>query len=253
MVRKRRLAEVGAGSGRDEEKPFASLVPQRGLGADDENLSGHSRKQLPSFVEGLPMPEFLLRNHLSVSGQFFFEGFAGSCRMTMGILMARVPAVMPFDNMYGPEYDLLAQEMIFRQLILLKIIAYLWFGTPCRSFSFARIPELRSAAFILGKPFLKAHQQEIVDAGNALVAYTARMVWHCLGEACYFTVENPFPSWIWMQPEFLRIVNEPRRRCALTLTTFQSFDAPWYKSQVLFIIAQCYMRWTSVRPTSNPW
>ena len=32
-----------------------------------------------------------------------------------------------------------------------------------------------------------------------------------------------------MQPEPLRIANEPRRRCALTLTTFQSFDAPWYK------------------------
>ena len=38
MVRKRRLAEVGAGSGHDEEKPFASLAPQRGLGADDENV-----------------------------------------------------------------------------------------------------------------------------------------------------------------------------------------------------------------------
>ena len=182
------------------------------------------------------MPEFLLRNHLSVSGQLFFDGFAGSCRMTMGILMAHVPAVMPFDNMYGPEYDLLAQEMIFRQLILLKIIAYLWFGTPCRSFSLARIPKLRSAAFVLGKPFLTARRtnRKIVYAGNALVAYTARMVWHCLEESCYFTVENHFPSWICMQPEFLRIVNEPKRLCALTLTTFQSFDALWYK----LIIAQ---------------
>ena len=131
MVRKRRLVEVGAGCGRDEEKPFTGLAPQSGLGADDENLSGHSRKQLPSFVEGLPMPALSLRNNLSVSGQFFFEGFAGSCRMTMGILMAHVPAVMPFDTMYGPEYDLLAQELIFRQLMLLKIIAYLWYGTPC--------------------------------------------------------------------------------------------------------------------------
>ena len=55
------------------------------------------------------------------------------------------------------------------------------------------MPELRSAAFVLGKPFLKAHQQEIVDAGNALVAYFARMVWHCFKEACYFTVE-PVPK-----------------------------------------------------------
>ena len=147
--------------------------------------------------------------------------------MTMGVLMASVPAVLPFDNMYGEAFDLLAQEMIFHQLILLKIIAFLWFGTPCRSFSFARLPELRCSKHIKGKPRLKPHQLEIVRAGNLLAEYTARICWHCLDQSCHFGVENPFPSWLWATPEFLRLASDPR--VSMVLSAFQSFDAPWFK------------------------
>lgn len=58
---------------------------------------------------------------------------------------------------------------------------------------------------------------------------TLRLAWTCVEYQCYFAIENPFPSWLWLMPEVLRLVYQGGRRSIPTLSTLQSYGAPWYK------------------------
>ena len=113
---------------------------------NDENAADGNKNELrpiPHFCIGLMTLSVLLRSHLTISHDFFFEAFAGSCRLTLGVVMSRVPCAMPFDTVYGSEFDVIANEMVLRNLIMLGIVTFVWFGTPCRSMSFARWPPVR--------------------------------------------------------------------------------------------------------------
>ena len=170
MVRKRKRPAAEQAAERGEAHRFAagSVTPgalalltrplaQVGGVADDENAEGtkNDLRPLPEFCLGLMALAVLLRSHLSVSHDVFFEAFAGSCRLTMGVMMSRVPCVMPFDTVYGEEFDVLANEEVLRNLIMLGMISFIWFGSPCRSMSFARWPPLRDTDNVRGFKNLK--------------------------------------------------------------------------------------------------
>ena len=62
---------------------------------NDENAVGNTNelRPLPQFCIGLMTLSVLLRSHLTISHDFFFEAFAGSCRLTLGVMMSQVPCV----------------------------------------------------------------------------------------------------------------------------------------------------------------
>ena len=101
------------------------------------------------------------------------------------------------------------------------------FGTPCRSFTWARQPQLRSAAWIMGLPSLSEEQRRLVEDGNSLIGWTMKCCWLLRSVSALFSVENPFPSWIWVFPATLELLS--CNDTILTLATFQSYGSGWYK------------------------
>ena len=75
---------------------------------------------------------------------------------------------------------------------------------PCQSFTHARIPALRSAEFPSGKPGLSSRQQDLVDTGNRLAAWILAFITALHAAHRYFTVENPYMSWLWWLPEWIK-------------------------------------------------
>ena len=96
----------------------------------DEKAASNTNELRPlhQFCIGLMTLSVLLRSHLTISHDLFFEAFAGSCRLTLGVMMSQVPCVMPFDTVYGSEFDLIAHEHVLRDLIMLGMISFIWFG-----------------------------------------------------------------------------------------------------------------------------
>ena len=118
--------------------------------------------------------------NLSVSGSLSLEVFAGCCVMTLGLLLQSVPAIKPWDAKYGEKYSVLTQGGILLQLAWGGWIASSHIATPCQSNTFARWPQLRSLDFLDGLPGLQEHQQQLVDEGNLLMAWSVNYQRHCM-------------------------------------------------------------------------
>jgi hypothetical protein len=150
--------------------------------------------QLPELVHDLPHLRELLggvERLLSVQATFFFEGFCGTAGVTVGVCLHKAPAVAkPFDLKFGEEFDLLKHEDMITALIFAGILGFIWLGTPCRSMTYARIPQLRSADEILGKKNLSEKQRQIVDVGASLVYFSAKMAFVCIAHGADFAIEN---------------------------------------------------------------
>ena len=112
--------------------------------------------------------------------------------------MNGVPCVKPWDAKFGEAFDVLTNGAIILNLIACGRLIACHFGLPCKSFTWARWPQLRDSEYPLGLPFLGAKQQRMVDLGNRLLAFTMECC-KCLHLAkAYFSVENPELSWAWV-------------------------------------------------------
>ena len=128
---------------------------------------------------------------------------ACECVITFGVLLKRVPCLKPWDLVFGEAWNVLTRGQILMDLAeRLRIDAFL--GMPCQSFTHARIPALRSAEFPSGKPDLSSRQQDLVDTGNRLAAWTLAFITVLHAAHRYFTVENPYMSWLWWLPEWIK-------------------------------------------------
>ena len=81
---------------------------------------------------------------LLVSGEFFLECFAGHAAFTLAVMMAFVPALRPGDIEAGAQFDVLAGFPLLLRAIRSGVIVALHLGTPCQSFTSARVPAVRS-------------------------------------------------------------------------------------------------------------
>ena len=111
-----------------------------------------------------------------MQGTFFIEIMAGECVITLGVLLKIVPCFRPWDIRWLPEDG--------------RIDSFL--ALPCQSFTFARDPALRDAAEPLGKSGLSARQQELVDLGNEIAAWTLKLIKATHASGGHFAVENPY-------------------------------------------------------------
>ena len=98
---------------------------------------------------------------------------------------------------------------------------------PCQSNTFARWPQLRSAACLFGKPNLLEHQQQLVDLGNQLVVFSVHYANVLYRAQAFFSIENPELVWLWL----FQCVRELHGLPGVILTRFffKQFGVPFVK------------------------
>ena len=141
----------------------------------------------------------------SVSGEFFLECFAGHAAFTLAVVMSQVPALRPWEITHDHRFDVLAGLPILLAGIRLGIIVAMHIGTPCHSFTMARVPAVRSKVFPLGFPDLTETQAQFVDMGNRLASVSAKLCCALYAAGGYFSLENPERSLLWIHPDILEL------------------------------------------------
>ena len=148
-------------------------------------------RTLPPMFAELPVAADVLRDALSTPGGYAVEVFAGSAVLTLGLLAVGVPCLQPWDVVFGPNFDVWENGYILEELITKGLVTMVHLGPPCKSFSFGRFPALRDGANPHGLPNLGTAEMELVDTGNELALWSAKVRKLCYGRGVLFTLENP--------------------------------------------------------------
>ena len=157
-------------------------------------------KWLTSAMENNPSLEAVLKleRMLPVEGNTSVEVFAGAASMTLGLRMAKVPAMIPWDRETDERLDVTTNGILLIELVRLGFLVFVWMGTPCQSQTLARDPALRDWQTPWGKHCLSKSQRKLVELGNILFLFSAWIA-ICLHEnKGYFAIENPMKSWLWV-------------------------------------------------------
>lgn len=145
--------------------------------------------------------------------------------------------VFEWDFRWSAEHDLM-RTSVQRQVagwIGSGLIACVWLGTPCTSFSRAQqfwrgaFP-LRTSSEPAGCPHVKdmpAHTQELVRNGNVLAAFSCRVFRQCCQLGIPVALENPASSLLWRMPQMLSLLR--REDVSLVQTDYCQFSVPWRK------------------------
>ena len=159
----------------------------------------------------------------------------------MGVMLAKIPCICPWDVNYGEQFDVLQHGPVLLALAEAHRISSAHLGTPCQSLTWRRLPVLRAWHRIQGRPSLLQHEQELVTNGNELVlftgtfilalhkakAYFPRKILHLLGSGSL----NPLKSFeVWKGSKW----------CSSSTKTL---EPPILNSQVLCITPLLYISW----------
>ncbi len=118
---------------------------------------------------------FLLANSLmtgspvkdpNVGGQCALEVFSGSAAVSLGLIFARVPTMVPWDFVHSCRLNIVDNGHIVLMLVHAGMLQYVHMGCPCQSFSMARKPALRSGSELCGETGLSPKQQQLILNGN---------------------------------------------------------------------------------------
>ena len=141
----------------------------------------------------------------SVTGEFFLECFAGHAAFTLAVVMSQVPALRPWEITHDRRFDVLAGLPILLEGIRLGIMVAMHLGTPCQSFTMARVPAVRTQVFPLGLPDLTPSQSQLVEMGNQLASVSVKLCFALYIAGGYFSLENPERSLLWIHPDVLEL------------------------------------------------
>jgi hypothetical protein len=151
----------------------------------------------------------LVANHISAEGKFCLEVFCGSAVITLSLVMMNIPCICPWDSKFGSQFNVLTCGNVLKTLIEHGRIVCSHFATPCTSMTWARWPQLRSTMSPEGLPGLTAKQRRLVELGNKLLSFTIECCVLLYEHDCYFSIENPEMSWLWLQNEAIMIATLP--------------------------------------------
>jgi hypothetical protein len=182
---------------------------------------------MPSVLINLPSAELVLSRPLSVTGELFLELFAGDASFTLGVILAQVPSMCPWDSKFGERFDVLRSGSSLLALIQGGYISSSHLGTPCQSMTWCRSPQLRSAKWPRGVPGLSNSQQELVELGNSLLEFSVHYCTILYAHGGYFSIENPELSWLWLQPETIELYSLPG--VSYVSLYYKSYGTPYMK------------------------
>ena len=121
----------------------------------------------------------------TVQGACSIEIFSGTNVVTLGLQMAKVPTMCPWDVDASGHLDVRRNGVVVLALVQQSYIDYSHLASPCSSMTLARMPQLRDWQYLMGKPHLSEHQRKLVLTGNCLVAFTAMMCFELFIAAAY--------------------------------------------------------------------
>ncbi|CAK0800243.1 unnamed protein product [Prorocentrum cordatum] len=203
------LRDSGASADFARGRRSLAEVPARGRWATDSSA-------LPAFAA-------------RAGGAVALEVFSGSGNLSRAWRRRQQAlgfAVFEWDLRWGDEYDLTRRRVqrSVRGWVNNGLVAAVWMGTPCHSWSRARgirpgPPPLRSDVHVMGLPDLAPRSAEKVRVGNALMKFSASLF--ALRQAVRVPVatENPHLSRIWLTPQFKGLL----RKCRTVVLDFCQF------------------------------
>ena len=112
-----------------------------------------------------------------------------------------------FDYDSDPADDILCNERFswLLHLIIERRVGNVRLGAPCRSWTRARDPPLRSDhCLVNGLPGLTPHPRSLVVEGNELLRRSLVILNLCCAFGIPVTLENPESSRLWLHPEVRR-------------------------------------------------
>ena len=138
-----------------------------------------------------------------------------------------------FDISHGPHHDLLnpVVQSVIRSWIHAGLIAFVWLGTPCNSWSRARHdingggPRNNQHIWGLPNDQLSVADQERVRLGNATLRFSVSVVKLCLSYSIPCCLENPATSMLWNAPPLLALT----RKGTLAISDYCQYGCPWRK------------------------
>ena len=157
------------------------------------------------------------------------EVFSGSGHWSAA-LRARSWEVDEFDYVKDASCDLLNDDVFLGLMFLIASGSYLavHFGTPCRTWSRARSPPLRSSRCLLdGLPNLRPHQRQLLAEGNELTRRSLILMNIASSVGCLVSLENPASSRLWEHPHV--IAWQTRWQCTQIVTVYCAWGAPYLK------------------------
>ena len=136
----------------------------------DVSLDLHRRS------EGTICGEPLLLNRFDVSGEFALEVCCGEAIVTIGLLMAKVPCIKPWDTKYGENFDVLSNGHVLISLASSSHLSFVHLAPPCQSATWGRFPALRTWSCPAGIPNLSGSQLPISEP------------WECSSQILYLVM-----------------------------------------------------------------
>lgn len=152
----------------------------------------------------------------------FLDLYSGKKGFARAAVKLGAPWVLTVDILDGAQADLLSSEVRKKIWILLKakVFIHLSAAPICSSFSTAIIPPVRSRA----EP--RSMREKILE-GNSHSKFVAALIAFCIMNSIAYWAENPDSSFMWKQPEWLRL---PRKmHLKFFRVDFCRHGTPWRK------------------------
>jgi len=98
---------------------------------------------MPTLCSDLPDVSLDLLT-LDLSGEFALEVCCGEAVFTIGLMMAKVPCIKPWDTKYGEKFDVLKNGQVLLSLASSSHLSVVHMAPPCQSATWGRFPALRT-------------------------------------------------------------------------------------------------------------
>jgi hypothetical protein len=186
---------------KESQGPLARPTTGAEQGSADDTLV----EQLP-IASGPPPPP------ASRATWVFQEVFSGVGRLSRAFRREGWDVWEPIDayalGTYKPDHDILDPKVAHRlKARWASKPCYVHFGLPCSSFSILNVnfnSGTRSKTLPLGDGTLTRETQ-----GNQFARAVVSMCRSLLKQGCWFSIENPTSSYLWLCPEIKRLMRSP--------------------------------------------
>ena len=108
------------------------------------------------------------------------------------------------------------------------VIAGVWLGTPCSTWTRALRAPLRTEQYPDGRPDLSPDQCSKLDIGNKSFLFSLQIIRACLRYGVGVMIENPQTSLMWSSPHFQKLLN--LKSSTSVVCHMCQFGAPWRKA-----------------------
>ena len=170
-----------------------------------------------------------LRRAVRLRSLIFLELFGG-CGRVAASAQAMGYAALSLDINASPLENHLTPAFVNRILgwISSGVVAGVWLGTPCSTWTRALRVPLRTEMHPDGRPDLTREQASKLDIGNKSFLFSLQIIRACLRYNVGVMIENPQTSLVWSNPRFQKLLN--LKSSTFVICHMCQFGTPWMKA-----------------------